>query len=207
MAEPDIKKRCLLFIDDEVSILNAMRKMFERRGHEVHTAQSGEEGLNLYRRFTPDVTVLDLYMPGLSGMEVLRRLVRQKAMVLMLSGQGEITDAVEALKIGAENFLTKPIEMTHMVLTVERAAEKVHLSREVVKLRARLMPNVRRQLARAAIFVGLIGGSAGLGLAIGGSSQGADANLPLRPVRLTPEDTATTVRMEAPQIPLSVPRP
>ena len=73
-------------------------------------------------------------------MDVLSELKKRKAMVIMLTGMGEVENAVEAMRLHAENFLAKPIEMAHLAMAVEKAAEKATLRRENVELRARLAP-------------------------------------------------------------------
>ncbi len=83
MAKPSI-----LLIDDDQAILSALGKYFERVGHVVHRAESGKEGIALHERVRPDVTVLDVFMPEMSGMEVLEVLRERNATVIMLTGQG-----------------------------------------------------------------------------------------------------------------------
>jgi DNA-binding NtrC family response regulator len=160
-----------LFIDDDPDVLRTLGEYFERLGHEVYRAQSGKEGIALWDRVRPEVTVLDLYMPEMNGLEVLEELRKKRAMVVMLTGYGEIESAVKAMRLGAENFLTKPIDMAHLVQTVEKAAEKSQLRREVTELRARLTPNLRRRILRAALLILLVAASVAIGRLIGGSDE------------------------------------
>ena len=127
--------RRLLFIDDDQAVVKALGNYFRQLGHDVHTAPDGKEGIAVYDRVRPEVTVLDLHMPGMSGMEVLDVLRQRGAMVIMLTGYGEVGHAVEAMKLGAENFLTKPVDMAHLVAAVDKAAEKGRLRQENVELR------------------------------------------------------------------------
>jgi DNA-binding response OmpR family regulator len=161
----------ILFIDDEPSVLKALGDYFAQLGHEVFRAESGKKGLGEYGRVSPDVTVLDLHMPDMSGLDVLRELRKQDAMVLMLTGHGEIETAVQAMKLGAENFLTKPVDLQHLVAAVEKAAEKVVLRRENVELRSRLKPSFRRRALRYAGFAILVAASLMLGQLIGGGED------------------------------------
>jgi FixJ family two-component response regulator len=110
-------------------------------------------------------------MPGMNGIEVLEVLRKKRAMVIMLTGYGEIENAVDAMRLGAENFLTKPVEMTHLVQAVEKAAEKCVLGREVVELRARLRPNLKRQLMRVAVLGVLLVAALAVGTLIGGRQE------------------------------------
>jgi DNA-binding NtrC family response regulator len=185
----------ILLIDDDQSILSALRKYFERLGHTVHTAESGKEGLALQERVRPDVTVLDVFMPEMSGLEVLEVLRARGAMVIMLTGQGQIDIAVQAMKLGAENFLTKPVDMDHLTAAIEKAAEKSTLRRENVELKRRLRPNMKRRLLRAALFVLLVVASAVVGKMIGGTTDRADQ----RAVIPVPFDTggAATARPDS----------
>ena len=114
----------VLLIDDDPAVLRAMGDYFERLDYEVHRAASGTEGIGSWRRLEPDVTILDLYLPDMSGMEVLETLRRPRATIIMLTGHGDIDLAVRAMQIGAENFLTKPVDMPHLGASVAKAAEK-----------------------------------------------------------------------------------
>lgn len=174
----------ILFVDDDPGVLSALGNYFEKLGHEVYRAGTGPEGIRLWREVEPDVTVLDLYMPDMSGMEVLEVLRKQRAMVIMLTGYGDVETAVEAMRLGAENFLTKPIEMSHLVQAVEKAAEKAHLHRENVRLREQLTPSLRRRLIRVGALGVLIAGAIALGALIGGGQR----ERPLAPIPV-PLDT------------------
>jgi DNA-binding NtrC family response regulator len=90
-----------------------------------------------FERLRPDVVILDLHLPDMSGLEVLERLRASGAAVILMTGQGDIETAVRAMQLGAENFLTKPVDMTHLAAATLRVAEKVRLSRQNALLRAR----------------------------------------------------------------------
>jgi len=186
-----MEKCKILIIDDDQSILNAIGKYFEKLGHEVHRASSGKEGISLHERVRPDVTVLDVFMPEMSGIEVLEVLRKRDAMVVMLTGQGEIQIAVQAMRLGAESFLTKPVDMNHLTATIEKAAEKAILRRENVDLKKRLHPSVKRQLVRVALFALLFLVSALVGQMIGRSRDRADRRA-IVPVPLEPSGTGGT---------------
>lgn len=112
----------LLLVDDEVVILEAFAKYFTALGYEVYKAGSGEEGLALFGQVHPDVTVLDVMMPGISGIEVLRTLREQDAAVVMLTGVDAGETAAEALRLGAVNFLLKPVDLPRLASAVREAA-------------------------------------------------------------------------------------
>ena len=186
-----MEKCSILLVDDDRSILDALGKYFERLGHVVHTAESGKEAIALHERTRPDVTVLDVFMPGMSGLEVLEVLGNRGAMVVMLTGQGEIEIAVKAMKLGAENFLTKPVDMNHLAATIEKAAEKAMLRRENVQLKRRLRPSMKRKVMRAALFALLVLAAALVGRMIGGSTETVDR----RAVIPVPLDTSGSSRL------------
>jgi DNA-binding NtrC family response regulator len=126
----------LLLVDDDASVLRAIGDYFERIGYEVWRDGTGEEAMETFHRVRPDVVLLDLHLPDSSGLVVLERLRREGAAVILLTGQGDIETAVKAMQLGAENFLTKPVDMTHLAAAIARVAEKVRLSRQNARLRA-----------------------------------------------------------------------
>jgi two-component system response regulator HydG len=166
----------VLFVDDEPAILKSLGDYFEKLGHEVHRAETGKAGIAAFERVRPDVTVLDLKLPDVSGLDVLETIRRKNATVIMLTGYGEIETAVEAMRLGAENFLTKPVDLKHLAATVEKAAEKNTLRSENVELRKKLKPNLKRTVIRWAVVVVLLGVSAAIGSMIGESGQVRPAN-------------------------------
>jgi DNA-binding NtrC family response regulator len=126
----------LLLIDDDESVLRAIGAYFEKLGAEVYREGSGQAGIEAYERTRPDVVILDLHLPDAEGMEVLERLRAQGAAVILLTGHGDIETAVRAMQLGAENFLTKPVDMTHLAAAAARVSEKVRLRRQNTLLRA-----------------------------------------------------------------------
>ena len=125
----------LLLVDDDVAVLRAIGEYFERTGYEVWRDGSGERAIDTFQRVRPDVVLLDLQLPDSNGLVVLERLRREGAAVVLLTGQGDIETAVKAMQLGAENFLTKPVDMTHLAAAVARVAEKVRLSRQNARLK------------------------------------------------------------------------
>jgi two-component system, NtrC family, response regulator AtoC len=121
--------RSILLVDDDPAVLKLLTAFFTREGWEVQRALSGEEGMRAYERDRPDLVLLDLHLPGISGLDVLEVLVSRDATVLLLTGRGDIETAVEAMARGAENFLTKPPELAHLREACARAVEKVELRR------------------------------------------------------------------------------
>ncbi len=126
----------LLPVDDDASVLRAIGDYFERIGYEVWREGTGEQAMETFHRVRPEVVLLDLHLPDSSGLVVLERLRRERAAVILLTGQGDIETAVKAMQLGAENFLTKPVDMTHLAAAIARVAEKVRLTRQNARLRA-----------------------------------------------------------------------
>lgn len=127
----------LLLVDNDPAVLRAIGDYFERLSYEVWRDGTGEQALETFRRVRPDVVLLDLHPPDSSGLVVLERLRSEGASVILLTGQGDVETAVSAMQLGAENSLTKPVDMKHLAAAIARVAEKVRLSRQNARLRAR----------------------------------------------------------------------
>src|SRR5947208_11289689 len=119
----------VLLIDDDVDVLRSIGNYFERLGYEVTRELSGEAGLATFDRLRPEVVILDLGLPGMDGMEVLEHLRQRDASVVLLTGQADVATAVRAMQLGAENFLTKPVDMEHLAAATARVADKARLRR------------------------------------------------------------------------------
>ena len=132
----------LLLIDDDSGILRTLGEYFVRQGYEVRREPSGADGIQAFEQEHPDVVILDLHLPDMSGLDVLERLRRNGASVILLTGEGDIATAVRAMQLGAENFLTKPIDLSHLAAATARVAEKVRLWRqnEMLRARERILP-------------------------------------------------------------------
>jgi two-component system nitrogen regulation response regulator NtrX len=128
----DIKDIKILVIDDEKNILESIKMVLTYENYKVDTAGSGLDGIDLFKEIKPDIVLLDVKMPGFNGLEVLKNLkeINQFSEIIMISGHSGIEEAVEAAKLGAFDFMEKPIARDKLVLTVRNAAEKVNLMRE-----------------------------------------------------------------------------
>lgn len=124
--------RTILLVDDEAEIICVLSRFFERSGWTVFRATDAQAAVELYDREHPDLVLLDLNLPGsIGGLQILEVLRARDAdaSVIMLTGHAELTNAVEAMRLGAENFLPKPVELKHLEAATERALEKVELRR------------------------------------------------------------------------------
>ncbi len=110
----------ILIVDDEPTIVNTVRAYLEPEGFTVQTAMDGNAGLSAARTFAPDLIILDVMLPGLDGIQVLRR-VRQSSnvYVLMLTAKADETDKVVGLSVGADDYLTKPFSPRELVARVK----------------------------------------------------------------------------------------
>lgn len=185
-----MKEHSVLLIDDDAGVLRAIGRYFEELGYEVLRAEAGKAGLGMWQRHEPDVTIVDLYLPDMSGMEVLDALRREQAVVIMLTGHGDVELAVRAMQMGAESFLTKPIDMSHLTAAVEKAVEKKALRDENAQLRVRLNPSLKRRLLRYSLPAALVAAAAAVGMLIGGG-RGEEDVRPRRPIPV-PIDTAAS---------------
>ncbi len=127
----------LLIVDDEESIGDALRQVFEYEGHQVRVARDGPEGLRMVEESQPDVTFLDVKMPGMDGLEVLDKIRAEdpQALIVMISGHGTIDTAVEATRKGAYDFLEKPLDTDRLLVTLRNALAVKGLSDSVERLR------------------------------------------------------------------------
>ncbi|HET8633597.1 MAG TPA: sigma-54 dependent transcriptional regulator [Gemmatimonadales bacterium] len=127
----------VLIVDDEPGIRQAVKQVLEYEGIEVRAAGSGGEAITVYPEFRPHVVFLDVKMAGLDGLETLNRLrdLDPSAVVVMISGHGTVTTAVEATRRGAFDFLEKPLDSDRLLVTVRKAAEHADLVGENLRLR------------------------------------------------------------------------
>jgi DNA-binding NtrC family response regulator len=121
----------VLLVDDEVEFVEALAERMRARGLAVETATSGEEALEKARAATFDAVVLDLAMPGMDGLETLRRLLEGQPdlQVMLLTGQGTVRTAVEATRLGAVDVFEKPTDVVTLVGRI-REARAARLLRE-----------------------------------------------------------------------------
>ncbi len=143
----------LLVVDDDDEIRKRSVQYFESKGYDTTSAANGNDALELAKQRVFHVAILDMSMPGMSGIELLEKLRQCNAEteVVMLTGQGTIETAVQAMKLGAHDFLSKPIRFPHLAAVVEKAAEAGRIKKENRQLRA--------LIARTQVTGGMIGES------------------------------------------------
>jgi len=131
-------KATILLVDDEESILETLSGILEDEGHQVITASSGESALMKYSESSPDIVFLDVWMPGMDGIETLKALKKKNSdvCVIMISGHSNIDTAVHAIKLGAYDFLEKPLSLDKVLILTRRAVEKQMLEKENIALKS-----------------------------------------------------------------------
>lgn len=134
----------VLVVDDDQDILHALQKRLTWMGHDVLTAEDGEQALKRAIEDQPDLMLLDMELPGLSGLDVLKHLAERRSYVppqftpavVVITAFGTIDRAVEAIRLGACDFLTKPFEPDHLAAVIEKAMAQMALTRQIGLLQA-----------------------------------------------------------------------
>jgi two-component system NtrC family response regulator/two-component system response regulator HydG len=130
----------VLVVDDEPNARSALRELLAEEGFEVQEAADGEEALRLLAGFAPDVVLADVRMPRMDGLTLLERTRGDgiDAAFVMMTAHGTVKDAVAAMKMGAENYLQKPLDMDAVLVSLGKALERRQLQRDVEMLRERV---------------------------------------------------------------------
>ena len=140
----------LLIIDDERGIRNTLKEILADEGHEVEVAENGKAGLEMARTKAYDLIFSDIKMPEMDGMEVLKALKNSEneengdaafngeTPIVMITGHGDVETAVQALKLGAFDFLLKPLDLNRILITTKNALENKNLKQETKQLRKRV---------------------------------------------------------------------
>jgi two-component system, NtrC family, nitrogen regulation response regulator NtrX len=174
-----LARNTILLVDDEVGIQETLGAVLRDEGYKVEIAGSGEECLSLLETKSFELILLDIWLPGIDGLETLEALQKMKSgvAVVMISGHGTIETAVRATKLGAFDFIEKPLSVEKTILVVKNALEHKHLQEENLMLKSELgshyriignsipMKALRQQLAVAAPTNGrvLVFGESGTG--------------------------------------------
>jgi UDP-3-O-[3-hydroxymyristoyl] N-acetylglucosamine deacetylase len=116
----------ILIVDDEEGVVQSIAGVLEDEGFQVTTARSGEEAIRVFQQEEPDVTLLDIWMPGMDGIEILKRLkgIAPECQVIMISGHATISTAMTSVKLGAFDFIEKPLSLDILLLTIRRALDR-----------------------------------------------------------------------------------
>jgi two-component system, NtrC family, nitrogen regulation response regulator NtrX len=130
----------ILIVDDEAAIRTSLRSILEDEGYEVAVAANGLEALKIYGTDPPDLMILDIWMPEMDGLETLRRVKEfvPTTQVMMISGHGSIETAVKAIKLGAYDYIEKPLSLENVTFRVKQALEQYRLAQENRALRSKV---------------------------------------------------------------------
>lgn len=146
----------ILVVDDEPLQRDILKTILDGEGYETHTAASGEEALATISKFHPDVILTDLKMEGMDGIELIEAVPREPfdPSMIIMTAHGTISSAVDAIKKGAFDYLTKPLDKDSMLMTVRRAVERAELLKENLQLHKELYDRFRIE--------GIVGTSPGM---------------------------------------------
>ncbi|NWG02461.1 MAG: sigma-54-dependent Fis family transcriptional regulator [Syntrophaceae bacterium] len=135
-----MEKKVILIVEDDPTVGESLRLLLKRKGHEILLASNGKEALQLFRHKIVDLLITDVVMPRMDGIELLEAVkgLKPETEVIVISAQGTIEKAVQAMKLGAFDFIEKPINPRVISLLVERALEKQTLILQNRDLRSRL---------------------------------------------------------------------
>lgn len=132
----------ILIIDDEKDIRSLMDEIFTEEGYQVTTAANGQQARQAWQQMTADIIFLDIWMPDIDGITLLKEIVESgqlnHSMVIMMSGHGSIETAIEATKLGAFDFLEKPLSLSKLLAAAERAKKHLVLNQENRQLKQKL---------------------------------------------------------------------
>jgi signal transduction histidine kinase len=148
----------ILVVDDERSIRDGVERVLKRMGCEVRTAPDADKALEILDKEAVTVAILDLKMPGMDGMELHQRIreIDERIVVIIITGYATIETAITAMKQGAYDFIPKPFEPDHLKIVVNRALEKIRLSREAEALQAereRTLVDLDREKSRTRTII------------------------------------------------------
>ena len=119
--------KTVLLVDDEAVIREGCRRAFQKAGYRVLTAANGREALDLLEAEPVDAILCDLKMPVMGAIQVMREAIQQHSHVpvIIITGQGTVANAVECIRKGAYDFITKPFRIDHLITVVQRAIDKL----------------------------------------------------------------------------------
>lgn len=133
----------ILIIDDEKSIRNALGDVCEDEGYQVSVAEDGVKGYEAAKDGGFDVIFCDIKMPGMDGVEVLKKLVEEgvDSAIIMITGHGDVQTAVECIKLGAYDFIQKPLDLSRILVTIRNAQDKTNNEKEIKTLKKKIAKN------------------------------------------------------------------
>lgn len=133
MTDTAMEKCKILLVDDEAGIRNVLKITLESSGYEVCLAPDGETGLKVFTRETPCIVITDIKMPGIDGIELLKRIknLDPETEVIMITGHGDMDLAVKSLQYEAADFITKPIDSKDLESAIKKARDRIAITRNI----------------------------------------------------------------------------
>ena len=126
-------KNTILLIDDDENICKVVTLYLEKEGFDIRVAQDGRTGLDMFFEITPDLVLLDIMMPGMDGIEVIKELRKEKKTpVIMLTAKGDTFDKVLALELGADDYIVKPFEPKELIARIKAVIRRTEQADEPV---------------------------------------------------------------------------
>ena len=124
-------KNTILLIDDDENICKVVTLYLQKEDFDIKVAQDGQTGLNLFSQVNPDLVLLDIMMPGMDGIEVIKQLRREsKTPVIMLTAKGDTFDKVLALELGADDYIVKPFEPKELIARIKAVIRRTEKANE-----------------------------------------------------------------------------
>ncbi|MBT7260473.1 MAG: response regulator, partial [Desulfobacula sp.] len=123
----------ILIVDDEEIIVKLLAMSLRSDGYEIVTANSGEQGLEVFKSESPDIVVTDIKMPGMDGLELLKKIkeIDSEKEVIIVTGHGDIDSTITALQYGASDFINKPVRDEALAIALERAKAKIAIRKKL----------------------------------------------------------------------------
>ncbi|MBT7631711.1 MAG: response regulator, partial [Desulfobacula sp.] len=130
----------ILIVDDEEIIVKLLSMSLRSDGYETVTAHSGEQGLEVFKSELPDIVVTDIKMPGMDGLELLKKIkeIDSEKEVIIVTGHGDIDSTITALQYGASDFINKPVRDEALAIALERAKAKIAIREKLEEYTANL---------------------------------------------------------------------
>ncbi|MEE4263570.1 MAG: response regulator [Desulfobacteraceae bacterium] len=147
----------ILLIDDEPDIVRVLSMSLRADGYEVIPAHSGVEGIEIFEKERPDIVLTDIKMPGMDGIEVLKKVksIHPQSEVIIITGHGDIDNTIEALQYGASDFINKPVRDEALSIALKRARDKLEIKRQLKEYTLDLeikIEEATREIARRSNF-------------------------------------------------------
>ena len=147
----------ILLIDDEPDIVRVLSMSLKADGYDVIPAHSGTEGIEVFERERPDIVLTDIKMPGMDGIQVLKKIksIEPQSEVIIITGHGDIDNTIEALQYGASDFINKPVRDEALAIALKRAQDKLEIKRQLREYTHDLEDKVEeatREIARRSNF-------------------------------------------------------